>query len=371
MRRLNDNTLADIHLSRFGSSPVVQSQSPGRVNLIGEHIDYSGGIVLPLAIPQMARVAVSSPDHASGIRVHAIDLGESFGCDLREYASQPPPPGHWSHYVLGPIAMILDMAPHLPALDISFSCAVPSGAGLSSSAAIEVAALQAVNMLLDLRLSPIEIAVRCQQAEHRYAGVPCGLMDQAASALAEPGELLVFDCQSNSGSTIRGIEGTSVVVLDSGVRHTLGDSAYSERRSAAQKAFEQLGVTLREISDNCASPDLRALPQAEREAATHAISEMQRVRDAIEAIGDREPGPLGDLLNASHESLSRTLRVSCDRVDQIVHLAQSIPGAFGARMTGGGFGGCVLALVETGQRAAFTAEITGKAACTHVLSHEW
>ncbi len=371
MRRSNDITLADTHVSHFGTTPFVQSQSPGRVNLIGEHIDYSGGIVLPLAIPLMARIAVSKPDRASGIRVHASDLGESIGLDLQEYASHPPPPGHWSHYVLGPIAMILDLAPHPPAMDLSFSCEVPSGAGLSSSAAIEVAVLRAIDTLLELHLDPIEIAVRCQRAEHRFAGVPCGLMDQAASALAEPGQLLVFDCQSNSGSTINGIEGSSVVVLDSCVRHKLGESAYSERRNAAQQAFARLGKSLREIPECSDSPCLSVLSQPERDAADHAVSELQRVRDAIDAIREQAPDHLGKLLNASHKSLSETLRVSCDRVDQIVHLAQSIPGVYGARMTGGGFGGCVLALVESARREAFTAEITAQAACTHVLSHAW
>lgn len=363
--------MANMHVSHFGAPPAVQSRSPGRVNLIGEHIDYSGGIVLPLAIPLMARVAVSIADRASGIRVHAIDLEESLEFDLHAYASKPPPPGHWSHYVLGPIAMILDLAPHPPAMDLSFSCEVPSGAGLSSSAAIEVSVLRAINTLLDLRLDPTEIAVRCQRAEHRFAGVPCGLMDQAASALAPPGQLLVFDCQSNSGSMIRGIEGTSIVVLDSRVRHRLGDSAYSDRRSAARNAFERLGKSLREITDHSDLVRLSSLSDPERDAAAHAVSEMQRVRDAIEALREGSPDRLGKLLNASHKSLAETLRVSCDPVDKIVHLAQSIPGTYGARMTGGGFGGCVLALVESRQRAAFTAEITAQSMCTHVLSHEW
>lgn len=343
-----DHTLAQAHRRVFAVPPTIIASAPGRVNLIGEHIDYSGGVVLPYAIDRRARIALSPDAPANTVTIYAADLDESASFTLPGYLESPPPPGTWAHYVMGPLALLLaDHAPdHISwrGLNLSVTCAVPPGAGLSSSAAIEVAAARALNQHLSLGLAPLELARLCQRAEHRFTSVPCGLMDQAASAMAPMGKLLAFDCQSQTGRVIEPIQGHTLIVIDSTVRHSLGDSAYRQRRQAAESAASKLDAPLRAIADAQADPDLFSLTEPEREAAAHAISEMRRVHAAIDAIQRHDPARLGELMNASHASMRDVLRISCDEVDALAHAAQQTPGVLGARMTGGGFGGCVIAL---------------------------
>lgn len=348
MPHRDDQQLRATHERLYGRSPELIASAPGRVNLIGEHIDYSGGIVLPMAIDRHAQVGISRYQINSQIRVQAMDLGESYVTTAEEYLSSPPTQGHWSHYVLGPL-VLLDALNGNAGIDITFTSDVPMGAGLSSSAALQVAVARAVNELFRLDHSPIEIAKLCQQSEHHFVGVPCGLMDQAAASLAPAGTLLAFDCQFETGSIIQRPSNMGLIVIDSGIRHTLGDSAYRNRRQAASMAAESLGFgSLREVKDNHPHRHLNELQESSRQAAEHAISEMERVKTAIDAIQSEDLQRLGRLLNASHTSLRDTLRVSCHEVDQIVDIAQQTPGVLGARMTGGGFGGCVIVLAHSG-----------------------
>lgn len=346
MPHRDDQQLRATHQRLYGRSPELIAIAPGRVNLIGEHIDYSGGIVLPLAIDRHARVAISRSDQPATIRVHSIDLDDSI-----EHTLSAPPDniGHWSSYVLGTIAELRECVPSFDleriGLDLTIISEVPIGAGLSSSAAIEVATARSVCELMNISMDPLEMARLCQWAEHRYTGVPCGLMDQAAVAMAPSGALLAFDCRSEQGRVIDRPSGMGLIVIDTGVRHSLGDSAYRERRAASEQAASILGFdSLRDAFEQHTDSLPPALTLSQREAAQHALGEMHRVNAAIEAVLCDDLPSLGRLLCESHYSLRDTLRVSCREADRIVNIALKAPGVLGARLIGGGFGGCVLVL---------------------------
>jgi galactokinase len=340
------------HHDRFGTGPDASARAPGRVNLIGEHIDYSAGVVLPMSIDRFAWACASVSDEPGIIRAHACDLRSDRTAHLDQYMATTPTKGDWANYTLGTIAAIRDLLPNgwldEHGINLSIRCEVPMGAGLSSSAAIEVATARCITAMLGLHVDPLELAKRCQQGEHRFAGVPCGLMDQAACSLAPPGKLVAFDCQNESAQIIPRPDGVRIVVIDSGIRHTLSHSAYSEIRGYALEAARLLGVnSLRVLHEaQGENVDQRSLPQKELAACSHALGEMRRVREAIGCLIQGDIAGLGRLLNQSHASLRDTLHVSCPEVDTIIEIAQRTPGVFGARMTGAGFGGCTLLLCE-------------------------
>ncbi len=340
------------HHDRFGIGPDACARAPGRVNLIGEHIDYSAGVVLPMSIDRFAWVCASVSDEPGTIRAHACDLRSDRTAHLDQYMATTPTKGDWANYTLGTIAAIRDLLPNgwldRHGIDLSIRSEVPMGAGLSSSAAIEIATARCIAVMLDLHIDPLELARRCQQGEHRYAGVPCGLMDQAACSLAPPGKLVAFDCQNESAQIIHRPDGVRFVVIDSGIRHTLSHSGYGAIRGHAHEAARLLGVnSLRVLYEaQGEGVDQRCLREPERAACSHALGEMRRVREAIGCITQGDSAGLGRLLNQSHASLRDTLRVSCREVDTIIESAQRTPGVFGARMTGAGFGGCALLLCE-------------------------
>lgn len=349
MPHRDDQQLRRTHATRFGSEPEQIARAPGRINIIGEHIDYSGGIVLPLVIDRYAQVAISMSEQPGTIRVHSVELQETH---QHQIAKPVEPSNHWSSFVLGTIAELREHAPvaftHTPGLDLTLCSDVPIGAGLSSSAAIEVATARGVCGLKGMTMTPVELAKLCQRAEHRYAGVPCGLMDQAAVAMAPPGALLAFDCRSEQGRVLDRPHGMGLVVIDTGIRHSLGDSAYRDRRAAAEQAAAALGRgSMREVYEMHTGTLPKALPAALRGAAVHALSEMRRVDKSIEAIQSGDLAALGELLTESHRSLRDSLRVSCSQADRIVEIAQGTRGVLGSRLIGGGFGGCVLVLTTS------------------------
>ena len=329
--------------------PTHIARAPGRINLIGEHIDYSGGIVLPMPINRFATVGASLSHRAGVVRVQSLDLDERCSVEIEAFTQKSADVGSWSSYMLGPIAMIRELHRTLEThgLDLTLRSDIPIGAGLSSSAAVEVATARAAMGLSGIELDPLELAKRCQLAERLYAGVPCGLMDQACVSIAKPGELLAFDCFHEHWCVLRRPSQLAYIVIDSGVRHALGDSAYSARRLAADRAARELGVDqLRAAYDSRGLGSLDSLPEREHDAAEHAFGEMGRVQRAIVSIDENDPVALGRLVNQSHNSLRDTLGVSCDAIDQIVEIAQRTAGVFGARLTGGGFGGCALLLAD-------------------------
>jgi galactokinase len=339
---------------RSGGPPRWAACAPGRVNLIGEHTDYNGGFVLPLAIDRYC-VAVGAPARdGEQSRVFAADVGESWSCDLRsplQVASASAVPranevrrASAQSYIAGVMELFRRQAGPLNNLDVCISSSVPLGAGLSSSASLEIAVATLLEEVTGRRLDPVAKAKLCQAAEHEFAGVPCGLMDQLASVFGLQGHALLIDCRSFHCTPVPMPPESEalVVVIDSGVRHALATSEYAARRGSCESAARVLGVLdLRDASPRRAHAQLS---DDEARCVRHVLTENARVQQAAEALRQKDMARLGRLMTESHASLRDDYRVSCAELDAIVSAATAVPGVFGARMTGGGFGGCAIAL---------------------------
>lgn len=328
----------------FGASPEVVAAAPGRVNLIGEHIDYSDGFVLPFAITDTTIVALSRRnDHIIRI-ASAQKSSEIYETTLEELA--PLTGESWARYALGVLWVLgIDTG-----VDLLIDGRVPLGAGLSSSAALECSIATAVNHLFGKGLSLAELARAAQKAENEYVGVPCGIMDQSVSLMAKSGSALLLDCRDLSSENIPFLiapQGLELLIIDTQAHHKLVDGGYAERRASCEKAVATLGITsLRDIS----VPEYAAR-QSELDPVTyirgfHAVTEMKRVLDAVEALKANNFSKLGDLLNQSHRSLRDDYTVSCPELNLAVDTALE-QGALGARMVGGGFGGSAIALIKS------------------------
>ncbi|MCE7975377.1 MAG: galactokinase [Leptolyngbya sp. PLA1] len=325
------------HRGRFGVLPHIGASAPGRVNLIGEHIDYCGGRVLPIAIGPRT-VCVASP--ADGpTRMLASDLAR----DNEWSHGEAAPKGTWQSYAWGVLEEVrgLPGSKACPALHVTIASDVPIGAGLSSSAAFEVSLGLLLTRAWGKSVSAAELAVACRTAEHEYAGVPCGIMDQMVVARAERGHAMLLDCGTGEVRMTPVPEEAVLVVVDTGVRHRLGESEYPKRRAACERAAALLGVPALARADMGA---VALLPEDLQPTARHVISEDARTRQfaAQLAAGDLVGG--GRAMNESHASLRDDYLVSCAELDWVAACASSMRGVFGARMTGGGFGGCVIAL---------------------------
>ena len=328
----------------FGSAPEVVAAAPGRVNLIGEHIDYSDGFVLPFAITDTTIVALSRRnDHLIRI-ASAQKSSEIYETTLEELA--PLTGESWARYALG-VLWVLNVD---SGVNLLIDGRVPLGAGLSSSAALECSIATAVNHLFDKGLSLAELARAAQKAENDYVGVPCGIMDQSVSLMAKAGSALLLDCRDLSSENIPFLiapQGLELLIIDTQAHHKLVDGGYAERRASCEKAVATLGITsLRDIS----VPEYAAR-QSELDPVTyirgfHAVTEMKRVLDAVEALKANNFTKLGDLLNQSHRSLRDDYTVSCPELNLAVDTALE-QGALGARMVGGGFGGSAIALIKS------------------------
>lgn len=313
----------------------VAASAPGRVNLLGEHTDYNDGFVLPTALPQRTTVHVSlSPDDRHHAHSDAIGEVHEFGLD--------DPLHGFARYVGGCLRVLRDTGRVTPPLRFSIESEVPVGAGLSSSAALEVAVLRAVDALLGLDLDPVEIARLAQRAEIHHAGVACGIMDQMACSLAQEGTALFLDTRSLERRLIELPTQTELVVVHSGVPRRLSDSAYNERRSECAAACAALGVTsLRDVNEVA---QLSALPPLLQRRARHVVTENARVLAALTA----DATGFGEAMNQSHASLRDDYQVSVPALDELAARLRAQPGSYGARLTGAGFGGCCVALVERG-----------------------
>jgi galactokinase len=308
--------------------------APGRVNLLGEHTDYSGGFVLPTAIPQEARVELAhSPD--ANFHVHSASLGKQV-----VFAPDDAAPGDFARYVYGCIDVLRRRGFEVPPLSMRIDSTVPIGVGLSSSAALEVAVLRALRTLLKLPIDDVQLAQSAQQAEIEYAGVHCGIMDQMASSLCDRVHMLFLDTRSLEHRLLPLPAGTRVVVIDSNTPRALADTAYNERRSECEAAARQLGVAaLRDVTDPARAATLPA-PLDRR--ARHVISENARVLEALQAT----PARFGALMDASHGSLRDDYEVSVPALDCLAQSLREQPGVLGARLTGAGFGGACVALAH-------------------------
>jgi galactokinase len=336
----------EVFAACFGSESSVRAWACGRVNLIGDHVDYQGGIVLPMPIGLGCACAAGSGGEPGRVRVVSAAFDAMFVCDaLRAMTpGDGVPVGHWASYAVGVVAEIAALAGREgEGVDLALAGSVPVGSGLSSSAAVEVAVARAVCGLWGVEIAPLEMARLCQRAEHRFAGAPCGLMDQAAAVLARTGHLLRLDCRDDSFGHVPLPERAAVFVLDTGVRHAVAGGAYAARRAAAERAASMLGVvTLRDA----VGMDLSGLPGGERDAAEHITGEIRRVGAACAAIRAGDLATVGRLMCESHASLRDLYRVSCPELDAAVGAAVSVRGVFGARLTGAGFGGCAVVLAD-------------------------
>jgi galactokinase len=340
---------------RFGGIPAFVARAPGRVNLIGDHTDYNDGFVLPMAIDRAVWVA-ARPRDDHRVAVQSLDFGESVDLDLSALAHQRD---GWSEYVRG-IAWALGGAVRgqLRGWEGVAAGDVPVGAGLSSSAALELAVARIFAGVSEVAWDPPVMARLAQRAENEWVGVNCGIMDQMISAAGSAGHALLIDCRSLDAKPVPIPDGTAVVILDTATRRGLVDSAYNERRAQCEAAAVAFGVrALRDVDLAVFEGRAGELDPLTRRRARHVITENARTLEAAAALGAGAVQRAGRLMNESHASLRDDFAVSRPELDAIVELAQAHEGCYGARMTGAGFGGCAVALVDGGSAPRFAGNV--------------
>jgi galactokinase len=347
----------------FGSTEgLMCSRAPGRVNLIGEHTDYNGGFVLPMAVDRET-VVLFRPAAALRIRSESLDDWDEFR--LAEVA--PDPGRHWVNYVRGVAAALLAAGHDLAPVEALIAGDVPMGAGLSSSAALEVACARAFCAAAGVEPDPRELALLCQKAENEFVGVSCGIMDQFVSVHARDSHALLLDCRSLEHRAVP-LDGTCVrvIVCNTMVRHDLSASAYNERRASCEEAVRRLagridGVKqLRDVSRADLEANVDVLSGLLVKRARHVVSEDDRTLRAAEALEAADYEQFGRLMYSSHESLRDDYEVSCAELDAMVEAARQQPGVLGARMVGAGFGGSTVNLVRREAVQRFVADVAAE-----------
>ncbi|MCX5200719.1 galactokinase [Streptomyces sp. NBC_00237] len=346
----------------YGREPEGVWAAPGRVNLIGEYTDFNDGFVMPLALPHAARVAVARRTDGL-LRLHSGDIADGV-TELRVADLAPLAGGGWWTYPAGVVWALLDAGHGAVAggADVHLRSTVPTGAGLSSSAALEVSVGLALTDLHQLPLTRPELALLCQRAENAFVGVPCGIMDQTASACCEAGHALHLDTRDLSRRQVPldpGAQGLALLVVDTRVQHALGDGAYAERRAGCEEGARQLGVhRLRDVPHAELPLFLAKLDDERiRRYVRHIVTDNHRVTRAVACLDAGDLRGLGPILTEGHASLRDDLRVSCPELDLVVSSAVAA-GALGARMTGGGFGGSAIVLAEADAVPAVASAIT-------------
>lgn len=334
----------------FHKAPSVRVQSPGRINLIGEHVDYLGGCVMPIAIDRHLTIQAGlSQDERFHIFPVGLGLTEPVSFELEDCQVGSKPVHSWLDYVYGVIAGYRAVGVQVPAFQAVISSNLPTGAGLSSSAALETAIALVIEALTGVEQDVVDRALICQKAEHDFAGVPCGIMDQLAVGAGKAGHALLLDCSDHSYSNLPLPEGISILTADTGVKHALGDGEYRKRRESCESAMKILKIdSLCGLSLADLEAGKEALGDLLFRRVLHAVTEMARVQDFASALKGGDVSSLGRLMRESHESLRHDFEVSCDELDGLVDAAYGFGadrGLVGSRMTGGGFGGSTVSLV--------------------------
>lgn len=336
---------------KFNRTSTLNVYAPGRVNIIGEHTDYNDGFVMPCAINYGTAISGSARNDAI-FHVFAADLNESDEFRL-DQEILPNPNAKWTGYVRGVVKFIQERCPEFKqGADLVICGNVPLSSGLSSSASLEVSVGKFCQQLANLPLSDTEIALIGQKAENKFVGANCGNMDQLISALGQADHLLMIDCRSLDTTATPVPENIAVMIVNSHVKHDLVAGEYNTRRQQCEAAARFFGVkALRDVSVaefHQREAELTALDAVVAKRARHIVTENQRVLDAVEALNQGDISRLGVLMGQSHDSMRDDFEITCPEIDYLVELAQSVIGtAGGARMTGGGFGGCIVAIAPT------------------------
>jgi galactokinase len=335
---------------RFGRRPTV-SRAPGRVNLIGEHTDYNDGFVMPAAL-EFATLVAASPRTDRRLHVYSIILDQTREFDL----DAPAETGRhdWSDYIFGVAVMLERSGRRLSGADLVVSTDVPLGSGLSSSAALEVSSAHALLTASGLHFEPIAVAKICQRAENDYVGMRCGIMDQYVSACGVAGAALLIDCRTLESRNVPIAPNLRLLVANSGVRHQHAGGEYNARREACEEGVRLLKPALgpikalRDVTPEVLEANRKRLPELIYRRCRHIVTENARVLEAERALIAGDFAACGAAMNASHASMRDDFEITCPEVDFLAELARATPGVFGSRMTGGGFGGCTVSLVEAG-----------------------
>jgi galactokinase len=336
----------------YGRAPRWIAAAPGRVNVIGEHTDYNDGFVLPMAIEFYTIMAADKrPDGKNFITFRSTSQPDAATVDL----SQPVKPAapKWGNYPRGVVAGFVSRGIKLGGLDVLLHSTVPLGSGLSSSAALEVATATLLEAVTGKTIDPVEKALLAQKAEHDFAGVPCGIMDQFISALGREGHLLLLDCRTRKTELVPMSDpSVALLIINTNVKHELSGGEYAERRAQCEEAAAKLGVkSLRDVTAEQLEKGKGKLSELVYRRARHVIGEIERTTHAAEGVRQSNWPAVGQLMYASHYALKDDYEVSCAELDAVVAIAEDIGakgGVYGCRMTGGGFGGCCVALVKAG-----------------------
>jgi len=343
----------------FGRSALL-FRAPGRINLIGEHTDYNQGFVMPMAIESSTWVAAAKRQDRC-LEVYSETFDERISFSLNSLSG--PPRGHWGDFIRGVAATLQEVGYALCGADLLVHGEVPVGVGLSSSASLEVSVAFALAAVAGISIPRREMAMLCQKAEHEYTGTRCGVMDQFAACFSFADHALILDCRSLEYRLLAIPSDVRMVVCNTGVRHQLAVGEYNLRRSECEQAVKLLQPSLPEIRAlrDVEVADLekykRDLSERLYRRCRHVISENQRVVRAAKALQSGDKVRVGQLMNQSHASLRDDYEVSCKELDLLVDLASSMQGVYGARMMGGGFGGCTVNMVSTGDVSTFCANI--------------
>ncbi len=334
---------------KYNRPPRWIVAAPGRVNVIGEHTDYNDGFVLPMAIERYAIMAADFAVAPGTISIYDTHFKENATIDISASVTKGQP--KWSNYIRGVLCGFQNRGVSIPALDVAFMSTVPLGGGLSSSAALEVCTATLMEAATGQAIDPIEKALLAQKAEHDFAGVPCGIMDQFISALGREGHLLLLDCRTRKTELIPMSDpSVALLVVNTNVKHELTGGEYAERRAQCEVAAAKLGVkSLRDVTADQLEIGKSKLSEVVFRRARHVIGEIERTVQAAKVIRAANWSSAGRLMYASHASLRDDYEVSCQELDAVVEIAENIGlagGVYGCRMTGGGFGGCCVALVK-------------------------
>ncbi|QDU72236.1 galactokinase [Mucisphaera calidilacus] len=356
----------------FGNTPTCVASAPGRVNLIGEHTDYNDGFVLPMAIDR-STILAARPRNDSTIRIRDAFYDGEASIDL----SQPVTTGEpkWSNYIRGVIAGMQQTDIPVKAFDAIIASDVPGGAGLSSSAALEVATATLLEGLAQLKLNPVDKALLCQKAEHDFAGMPCGIMDQFISAMGQRGNALLIDCRSHETRQVALDDpDVAILIIDSRVKHALVDGEYAQRRASCEQAAQALGIkALRDAT--MADLDARStnLDTTTYQRARHVITENDRTVRAADAADQHDWNKFGQLMLKSHDSMRDDFTITTPEIDRLVELAVEIGAddVYGSRMTGGGFGGSTVTLIKAQNASTIADQILDAYQQTFNIEARW